>query len=451
MMNAPEKIKQLQEELWQLHAEVNEQQRKIAELHRRLMQLGGEEKRPPAFFVREKAGLSMENFIGLRLIHVIGIVVLVIGLSIGVKYAIDRNLISEVMRIALAYAAGLVLYVLSVRLKNKYQGFSAILVSGGMASLYFTTYGAYVYYDMLPFALAFTIMIGLTAFTVYQAMVYDRHEIALLGLVGAYGIPFLISKNADRADLFFLYITLINMGVVYLCLKKPWKQTGRTAQGITWLLFIGWAFMRFDIKQQWIGAVFMVIFFLMFLFQALTKRVFRNQKLEPGDIRQIQVNNGAVYLAALLVFASPFSRADAAVVTLAVSFLIALQAMAFHYLWGEEDAKKTAMAFSFLFFVVFIAFQWKGLVVTLLWLLTAVLVFGLGVVKKHSSLRMASMLLMGATLLKLVLLDSLVFSTVQKLISYLVLGVLLLVVSYFYQKYKTSLFGDASGARELPE
>lgn len=319
-----------------------------------------------------------------------------------------------------------------------------------MASLYFTTYGAYVYYDMLPFALAFTIMIGLTAFTVYQAMVYDRQEIALLGLVGAYGIPFLISKNADRADLFFLYITMINMGVVYLCLKKPWKQTGMAAQSIIWLLFIGWAFMRFDIKQQWIGAVFMVIFFLMFLFQSLTKRMFRNQKLEPGDIRQMQVNNGAVYLAALLVFASPFSRADAAIVTLVVSFLIALQAMAFHYLWREEDAKKTAMAFSFLFFVVFIAFQWKGLVVTLLWLLTAVLVFGLGVVKKQASLRMASMLLMGATLLKLVLLDSLVFSTVQKVISYLVLGVLLLVVSYFYQKYKTSLFGDASGA-DLPK
>ncbi|MFN2457269.1 MAG: hypothetical protein ABR502_03610 [Chitinophagaceae bacterium] len=35
--------------------------------------------------------LNFENFIGLRLIHLVGIVVLVIGLSIGVKYAIDRR------------------------------------------------------------------------------------------------------------------------------------------------------------------------------------------------------------------------------------------------------------------------------------------------------------------------------------------------------------------------
>jgi hypothetical protein len=49
---------------------------------------------------------------------------------------------------------------------------------------------------------------------------------------------------------------------------------------------------------------------------------------------------------------------------------------------------------------------------------------------------------MGATLLKLVVLDSLTFSTIQKVIAYLVLGVLLLLISFFYQKYKQQLFED---------
>jgi uncharacterized membrane protein len=47
---------------------------------------------------------------------------------------------------------------------------------------------------------------------------------------------------------------------------------------------------------------------------------------------------------------------------------------------------------------------------------------------------------MGGTLLKLVLLDSMTFSPVQKIISYVVLGVLLLVVSFFYQKFTQTLF-----------
>ena len=103
---------------------------------------------------------TLENFIGLRLIHFVGIMVLVIGISIGVKYAIDKELISETMRIILAYCAGLLLFILSLRLKKKYQLFSAILFSGSMATLYFTTYAAFVYYNFLPAMVTFLIMYG---------------------------------------------------------------------------------------------------------------------------------------------------------------------------------------------------------------------------------------------------------------------------------------------------
>ncbi|GAC1420895.1 MAG: hypothetical protein NVS1B13_04870 [Flavisolibacter sp.] len=123
----------------------------------------------------------LENFIGLNLIHFAGIIVLGIGLSIGVKYAIDRNLISEWMRIFLAYGVGITLFMLSVRLKKKYHVLSAILFNGAMASLYFTSYAAYVYYSMFSFPLAFIIMITLTCYTVYQALIYNRSEIAMLG------------------------------------------------------------------------------------------------------------------------------------------------------------------------------------------------------------------------------------------------------------------------------
>src|SRR5688572_12460511 len=101
---------------------------------------------------------NLENFIGLRLIHLVGIVILVIGLSIGVKYAIDKNLISEGLRIALAYAAGIVLYGLSVWLKRNYKSFSAILFSGAMASLYFTTYVALVNNQFFSFPPVFILL-----------------------------------------------------------------------------------------------------------------------------------------------------------------------------------------------------------------------------------------------------------------------------------------------------
>ena len=133
-----DEIHQLQKELEQLSQEVQLHRQKIWQLQQRILQLtNAEGHNPSTIKIKPAQKFSLENFIGLKLINFIGIIVLVIGLSIGVKYAIDRNLISEVMRISLAYAAGIVLYLLSLRLRKNYLLFSAILFSCGMASLYY--------------------------------------------------------------------------------------------------------------------------------------------------------------------------------------------------------------------------------------------------------------------------------------------------------------------------
>lgn len=384
---------------------------------------------------------GLENFIGLRLIHLVGIVVLVIGLSIGVKYAIDRNLISELARILLAYSAGFILNLLSLRLKSKYSGFSAILFSGGMASLYFTTYAAFVYYQIFSFALAFAIMIVLTLYTVYKALDYNRQEIALLGLVGAYAIPFLVSKNSDRVDLFFSYISLINIGVVFLRIKKSWRTVARSAQAITWLIFLGWAATRYNSQMQTSGFVFMLFFFLLFSTSVVVPRRRAKAPFVAADIYQLVLNNLAFYIAALLVFAPVFQLDRLALTSLLFSIFIGVQAYLVYSVWKEEtDLQKMLSILGLILFIVFIALQWEGLVVTLLLLLTAALCFTWGVIKKSGFARVASILLMGITLLKLLIFDSLSFSPVQKIISYVVLGVLLLVVSFFYQKFKEQLF-----------
>ena len=275
-MNEAEQIKKLEKELDRLSAQLTEQHYEVEQLRQQLRMLSpgtGHSNRPtphsPFDALRHS---SIENLIGLRLIHLIGIVVLVIGLSLGVKYAIDKNLISEGLRIILAYGAGVVLFILSARLKKEYTGFSAILFSGAMASIYFTTYGAFVYYHFLSYTVAFVLMILLTVFTAYQALVYNRQEIALLGLVGAYGIPFLISPNTGHPELLFMYVTIINCGVVFLCAKKSWVTVGRAAQIISWLLFVGWAVWQNDEKLKTYGLFFMFLFFSLFTISLVKMR-----------------------------------------------------------------------------------------------------------------------------------------------------------------------------------
>jgi uncharacterized membrane protein len=170
-MNQDEKIKELQTTIYDLSADINSSLHQLrllqAELDVLRRSIGNETKersvdlknKSADFSTASSKPLSIENFIGLKLMHLVGIVVLVIGISIGVKYAIDKELISETVRILLAYAAGILLFVFSVRLKKKYQFFSAILFSGSMASIYFTTYAAFVYYQFFPAIVAFLLMV----------------------------------------------------------------------------------------------------------------------------------------------------------------------------------------------------------------------------------------------------------------------------------------------------
>ncbi len=448
-MNKEEKIAALQEKMYNLSADINSSLQQLRVLQAELYDLREKNgnktiessvdiknKNSDALLIRDNLRpLGLENFIGLKLIHLVGIVVLVMGISIGVKYAIDKQLISESMRVILAYAAGLLLFILSLRLKKKYLLFSAILFSGSMASVYFTTYAAFVYYQFLPAIIAFLLMVALTIYTAITAISYDRKEIAIIGMIGAYGIPFLISANAERVDLFFSYILLINIGVAFLSFKKSWKLMGQLAMLITWILFIGWSLLRYESSQQGAAVIFLVLYYILFLVSAVAFRMNHKVPLSYSEIRQIIINNTALYLAAIIVFGNGSMEEKLATTTGGLFVLTSLLAVISSKIFPSETILQRLLIWqSILFLLLFIAFQWDGLTVTLLWVAVSVLLFAGGIFMQKAWARLASVLLIGITLVKLFVFDSERFSTIQKICCYIIMGVLLLLFSFYYQK-----------------
>lgn len=442
-MDQSEEIKGLKEQLEQLSKQVALQEQQLNELKQKLS--GNNYHSLEAGLLQQKKSTTtsdLENFIGLRLIHLVGVVVLVIGLAIGVKYAIDQNLISPFTRIGLAYLAGGLLYSLSIYLKDKYEAFSAILFSGGMASFYFTTYAGSVYYDLFPGWLAFLIMIALTIYTVLTSLRYNRQEIAVLGMVGAYGIPFLISKNKDASLLFFCYILLINSGIVLLAFKHLWRTLKILSFFITWIIFIGWTFVRYQPKEQIIGVAFMSLFYLIFIASAVISYSRENRRLSGTDRSIIVLNNFGVYIASLVLFEVQFNHESGAGITGLFSVLCFLLS----YLSGitflaERKLPKYFALQAIAAAILYVALEFRGISITLIWLGVAVALFVAGIYSNRSWPRLSSIATFALTLLKLLFIDSEKFSTIQKIISYIVIGTLLLIVSFFYQKFKLAFFG----------
>ncbi|PZR21366.1 MAG: hypothetical protein DI535_28445 [Citrobacter freundii] len=440
MMNHLQRVIEIEQQLNQLSADIQASQQELLRLQQELRMLKQHSGLPvsaaeelPVMTTTPKQQHGLENFIGLKLIHLVGIIVLVIGLSIGVKYAIDGELISEMMRIILAYSAGILLFVLSFRLRKKYAFFSAILFSGSMASVYFTTYAAFAYYHFISGGIAFAIMAALTIYTTLMALQYDRKEIAVIGMIGAYGIPFLVSSNSERFELFFSYIFLINIGTVFLSFRRNWKLVGQLAMLITWTLFIGWALMRYEPQDKLIWLIFLSAFFILFMVNALSFLLFKKQSLAWTEVQQLLVNQAALYIASLCLFDAVWASGIVFVLFAAIAL------MAVYIFPAEKILQRSLTLEALILLLLWIFLRWDGLTVTLLWVAVSVILFAWGIIGHRAWFRLAAVFLTGITLGKLLIFDSGRFTAVQKIICYIAIGVLLLLFSFYYQRLGLSV------------
>ena len=240
---------------------------------------------------KEKS-FDIEKLIGENLINKIGILVLVIGVAIGGKYSIENNLISPLARIVLGYAVGIVLLLLSIKLKEKYLNFSAVLVSGGMSILYFITYFSYNFYHLIGQEIAFGLMVIFTIFTVLSALNYDKQVIAHLGLVGAVSVPFLLSNDTGNAAFLFSYLTLINLGIAFISLRKNWKLLFYSAFVLTWIVYATWLIFGYSSNENFVLAFgFLTVFFLLFYVIFIAYKLLNLKKYTIGDIGILLVNS----------------------------------------------------------------------------------------------------------------------------------------------------------------
>lgn len=255
-------------------------------------------------------GIDIEKLIGENIINKIGIIITVIGIAIGAKYAIDHELISPLTRIILGYAAGLGLLGFAIKLKQKYENYSAVLLSGAMATMYFITFAAYGYYDLIPQILTFALMVMFTIFTVTAAIIYNKHIVAHIGLVGAYAVPFLLSQDSGRADILFTYMSIINTGILFTAFKKYWRSLNYSAFGITWIIFLTWykfsyrtysdySYRNYGIsginEDLFLGLTFLVIFFSIFYATFLSYKLIKKEQFEYKDIALILINSFIMY------------------------------------------------------------------------------------------------------------------------------------------------------------
>jgi len=346
------------------------------------------EKKSPAFIPEpnkietifdEKSNL--EKFIGENLLNKIGIIITIIGVAIGVKYSIEHELITPTTRIILGYLSGIGLLGFGIKLKKKYENYSAVLVSGSIAILYFITYAAHSFYDLIPQIPAFILMVLFTIFGVFIAIKYNRQVIAHIGLVGAYAVPFLLSNDSGNVFVLFTYVTIINIGILVISFKKYWKPLLGSAYGFTWLIYLSWFVSGYVIDKHFtIALVFLFVFFAIFYITILAYKLIRKEVYNMIDIILLLINSFLFFLMGYVILNDhEIGKKFLGLFTL-FNALIHLIASYILYIRKDSDRNLLYLIFGLVitFITIAIPVEFDGNWVTILWAFEATLLFWIG-------------------------------------------------------------------------
>ncbi len=96
--------------------------------------------------------------------------------------------------------------------------------------------------------------------------------------------------------------------------------------------------------------------------------------------------------------------------------------------------------------------SWEQLVISGLWLLYSAVLMVFGIIRRLRSLRVIAFALFGLTILKIFIYDLSFLDTLYRIFSFIGLGVILLVISFLFQRYRDVIFGtdgeEGAGALE---
>lgn len=327
----------------------------------------------PFGLIKEKKKVDYEKYIGENLFGKIGILVLVVGMGLFVKYAIDKDWINEVFRTVLGFVVGGGLIILSQRLKKTYRTFSSLLAGGAFAIFYVTVAMAYHYYGLFSQTVAFIILVVLTVLMSLLSVVYNRRELAVIGLVGGFIAPFLVSNGMGNYLVLFTYLTILNVGMFGLSLYKKWGELPVIGFVATYVIMLGYSLVAdLDIAgniQLIHLLLFSTLFYLIFLLPVVSVLRTDNKKANQ-PLMMIVVLNNFIYLYFALWYLNELHLLYniKGAFTLFIALVNVCLAYAIRRKKSETGYLFTALLGMFLTFIsISIPIQLEGSFITLLW------------------------------------------------------------------------------------
>ncbi len=251
--------------------------------------------REPDLFDQARAWLLGGNTIAKA-----GIGILFIGLAFLAKYASDHALLPVEFRLAGIGAVALVLLGLGWRLRVSRPAYGQALQGGAVAVLYLTLFVAFRYYGVLSAGPVFALMVLVAGLAAALAVLQDARGLALIGALGGFATPLLVSSGSGNHVALFSYYLVLDLGIAAVAWFRNWRLLNAVGFVFTFGVAATWGVLKYEPAHYAVAQGFLVAYFL--LFNAVLLMPVRRLGAEPPR-SDAWVNGGLLFGVPTLAFA----------------------------------------------------------------------------------------------------------------------------------------------------
>jgi uncharacterized membrane protein len=299
---------------------------------------------PAAAADKSKRKGDLESRIGGSWFNRIGVLAIFLGVAFFLKYAVDNEWIGPTTRVLIGVAIGILFLIGGERLRKRYASYAYGLTGGGIAVLYASIwFASFKRYGLISPTEAFIFMAVITATASLLAARYTALPIAILGLIGGFLTPILLSTGVDNETGLFGYIAVLDAGVLMLAYSKQWRSLNYLSFVSTVLMFAAWMTDWYDQSKLHTTIIFLTVFFVIFALLAVLYNVVNRRPTRWLDLSMVFSN-------ALLYFGASYGLLDQKYHSLLGLFAVLVAAfyLGLGYFTYQRDRVDKLLVFTFL-------------------------------------------------------------------------------------------------------
>jgi len=202
-----------------------------------------------------------ENLVGVKLFSAIAGIALVFAAVYFLKYSAEHGWLQPPVRVIIGITVALALLVVcELKAARRYPATANALDAAAIAILFSTFFAAHALWDLIPSVLAFVLLAVVTATAVLLSIRRESLFIAVLGLLGGFATPVLLSTGENQPIPLFAYLTLLNIGVAWVAYRQTWPLLTTLTLLLTTVYQWGWVFRFLDRSQLTLAmGIFLVL------------------------------------------------------------------------------------------------------------------------------------------------------------------------------------------------